>query len=76
VLGKAVPVMRTVDRMELPSTSAAKMRPRSSLFNLFILTIMHSRLCIVKGQYGPGLYINLPCISIDKTTQRRHNVSS
>ncbi len=36
----AAPVMRTVARMELPSTRQPTMRARCSVLNLFILTIM------------------------------------
>src|SRR6266540_1564704 len=43
----ATPVMRTVERIELPSTRAAITRTRFSVLSLFILTIILERLCIV-----------------------------
>ena len=44
----AKPVMRTVARIELPSTSARMICARSARLNLFILTIMHDRSRFVK----------------------------
>jgi hypothetical protein len=41
--------MRTVERIELPSTNAAMMRARSATFSLFILTIMLERASNVKS---------------------------
>ncbi|HEX6700406.1 MAG TPA: hypothetical protein VF101_06700 [Gaiellaceae bacterium] len=41
------PVMRHVERIELPSTSAATMRVRCSVERRFILTIMPERSGIV-----------------------------
>ena len=46
----AAPVMRTVERMELPSTSAPKTCTRFYIVSLFILTIMLDRSSKVKGK--------------------------
>lgn len=44
----AMPVIRTVARIELPSTRAAITRTRSSLVSLFTLTIMLEWSSIIK----------------------------
>ena len=43
----ATPVMRTVERMEQPSTKAEMTRTRSEVLKRFILTIMLERSCNV-----------------------------
>jgi hypothetical protein len=45
----AAPVMRTVARMELPSTNARTTAARSVVESLFILTIMRDQISKVKG---------------------------
>ena len=46
----AAPVMRTVERIELPSISAPKTCTRFCIVSLFILTIMLDRSRNVKGR--------------------------
>jgi hypothetical protein len=54
----AVPVMRQVARMELPSTRAPMTLARRSADSRFILSIMHERSSIVKGNLNTNCYLN------------------